>query len=224
MSPEEFQRELTAIGGVNPFGRPVLRVVDGRREEKWEGGGWVLKYPVITNRRQGFEYRDDEGRTQFVEDPADVPRGKLCVDAFRQDEHGEEVYIVERWRSAEFLASTGRFDDSLRRDEEGSELIRERPSEGHYDFMLRLQDKQARPLPLVPAALELVRALIADEQQHTPAERARLDEEFRLKQEGEMEAAKRERKNALWGFDPDDYRPVLTSAGHTRFEKKVRHV
>ena len=222
MTPEEFQAELARIGGTNPFGQPVLKLVDGRTEEKWEAGGWVLKYPVVTSRRQGFEYRDDEGRLQFVEDPKDVPPGKLCVDAYRQEERGEEVMIVERWRSAEFLARTGRFRD--RRDEDGSELLPELPSEGHYDFFVRLQRPDGTPHPADREALEMVEALWKYEHSTTLSERNRHAREA-FEAEGRERAAKvRGQWNDLWGFDPDDYRQVVTSAGRTKFEKKARHV
>src|SRR5688572_19569292 len=134
-----FAEELTRIGGTNDRGEPILRCVWGATAQVWEAGGWCLKYvtasPAVL---VGFEYVED-GTLVFVERLADVPLTIIAAPVYRSEEKGEERWIIERWRSPEFLATTGRF--TARHDPAtGEELIRELPTEGHYDFFMRLQN------------------------------------------------------------------------------------
>lgn len=41
LCPQEFQDELTRVGGTNPYGEPIFRVVWGSYTFRWAGGYWV---------------------------------------------------------------------------------------------------------------------------------------------------------------------------------------
>jgi hypothetical protein len=135
-------------------------------------------------------------------------------------EHGEEGFIIEQWRSPEFLAASGRFTDH-RRDTDGSEVIREMPSEGFYDYFLRVTDEQLRER--AGEALETVRAVWAF--QCLPLrEQNRLIDEHEEQVKKRRAKAERERRNKEWGFDPDDYVLVETSAGKQQYVKRKREI
>jgi hypothetical protein len=222
--PQEFIDGLTAIGGLNPFGQPMLRCVDGEREETWEAGGWHLKYTVLTPSRTVYEYRDGEGKPQLASGPDAVPAGRIFVQREHQDEVGEERLIIERWRSAEFLAKSGRFSELIRRDADGTELLRELPAEGHYDFFMRLQRQDGTPHPPDDAALEMVRALWKYEQSTTVAEREMHLREDRERKASAAEKANKERMNTLWGFDADSYQIIQGSDGHQKIVERKREI
>ena len=222
MNPSDFQRELTRIAGLNPFGLPVLRLVDGEKEVEWIAGCKRLKYPLTSIPRERHCYRDDEGNVRSVARVDDVPEEKFSWVEQTEDERGEERQIVERWRSAEFLAASGRFRQ--RRDDDGTELLPELPPEGHYDFFMRLQRPNGEPHPADEGALEMVRALWAYEHSTTLSERNQHAKDALEAEMKERDATIRKRKNDLWGFDPDEYVRVITSAGHQRFEKKAREI
>lgn len=188
MTPEEFNDELVRIAGRNGEGLPLLKLVDGRREQTWVAGGWKPKYVART---------DDDGT-----------------------EHGEEGYIIEQWRSPEFLAASGRFTDH-RHDADGSEVIREMPSEGHYDYFLRVSDEQLRDR--AGEALETVRQVWAF-QKLPLAEQNRLIDEHQERVKEARRKAGRKRRNDLWGFDPDDFVLVQNSAGHQQFVRRKREI
>lgn len=188
MTPQEFNTELLRIAGRNGDGQPLLKLVDGRREQVWVAGGWKLKYVGNT---------DEDGT-----------------------EHGEEGYVIEQWRSPEFLAASGRFTDN-RHDADGSEVIREMPSEGHYDYFLRLTDEQLRNR--AGEVLETVKAVWAV--QRLPLrEQNRLIDEHQERVRQARQKAERARRNNLWGFDPDDYVLVETSAGRQQYVRKPREI
>lgn len=188
MTPQEFNDELVRIAERNRDGGPMLRLVDGRREQTWVAGGWKLKYVGRT---------DEDGT-----------------------EHGEEGFIIEQWRSPEFLASVGRFT-AFRHDSDGSEVVREMPSEGHYDYFLRMSDEQLRDR--AGEFLETVRAVWA-------FQRLPLREQNRLIDEHEEEvkkrraAAEKKRLNDLWGFDMDSLVLVTNSAGKRQYVKRKREI
>lgn len=105
----EFQNALIEIAGLNPFGQPILRCVDGRTAQKWEAGEWHLRYlqeeqdiPV------GYEYQTEDGPT-FVKYLHEVPEGSIPVAKVKRVEYGQQFHFIERWRDPEFLKATGRF-------------------------------------------------------------------------------------------------------------------
>jgi hypothetical protein len=135
-------------------------------------------------------------------------------------EVGEDRYIVEIWRSPEFLAASGRFTDQ-RHDDDGSELIREMPSEGHYDYMLRVPREDFATKS--PAVLGVIKE-VWEFQRLTLSEQNRLIDEHREQVEEKRRKAARERRNAEWGFDPDDYQIIATSSGAPKVVRKAKEI
>jgi hypothetical protein len=135
-------------------------------------------------------------------------------------EVGQECVVVEIWRSPEFLAASGRFTEQ-RFDTDGSEIVRAMPSDGHYDYMLRV------PWPDVAnrAGEVLVTAqdIWAFQRLSLREQNALIDQhEQRVRTERAKRA--REARNNLWGYNPDEWRWVATSAGRLRHEKKGREI
>lgn len=155
----DFEESLALIGGLNPFGQPVLRRVWGGTAEKWEGGGWCLRYPASGKPDLGYEYRDENGDTQFTWRLDEVPNNAipLVVSRQRKSETGDEYHYIERWRSAEFLKSTGRF--TVIRDDEGDQVLPELPSQGHYDYFARLEKRDGSYHPADGEALMVIKAM-----------------------------------------------------------------
>jgi hypothetical protein len=107
---KEIQDELIRIADLNPQGEPnlVLR--------------WAVTYldpmlfdnlpkyfissgsPVLV----GHEYMDS-GRMVTVGKLEEVPANKISLPVYSTTHLGERKFIVERWRSPEFLKRTGRF-------------------------------------------------------------------------------------------------------------------
>lgn len=71
---EKWQRELTKLGGLNPFGEPNLRIVWGQTEQKWIRGRWRTKYR---------DYRWPVQVTQIPTRVGDNDQGKREVRAYR---------------------------------------------------------------------------------------------------------------------------------------------
>jgi DNA-directed RNA polymerase subunit RPC12/RpoP len=233
VTPDDFNKELERIAGTNLYGQPLLRLVDGRTEQAWVAGMMRFKYLGRT---------DEDGT-----------------------EHGEEGCIIEQWRSAEFLAATGRFPEArglttttvtfscrscgsvvphrpgseevdterecpacgskrvspVYEREEDFDLLPTLPAEGHYDYFLRVSDEQLRER--AGEVLETVRAVWAF--QCLPLrEQNRLIDEHEEQVRKRRAKAERERRNAEWGFDPDDYVLVTNSAGHQQFVRKRKEI
>jgi hypothetical protein len=188
MTPQEFSDELIRIAGRNGDGLPLLKLVDGRKEQAWTAGEWKLKYVGRT---------DEDGT-----------------------EHGEEGYIIEQWRSPEFLAASGRFT-THRHDTDGSEVIREMPSEGFYDYFLRLSDEQLRDR--AGEFLETVREVWAF-QKLPLREQNRLIDEHQERVRQARAAAEKKRRDDMWGFDLDQLVLVTNSAGRQQYVKRKREI
>jgi hypothetical protein len=104
-------KRLTEVGGLNPFGEPVLQLRWGvtyqdpqtlADEPKYL---YVVKEPTLI----GFEYKDN-GETKFVKKLEEVPAHVLIpVPKYNDVKLGERRWIVEQWRSAEFLQKSNRY-------------------------------------------------------------------------------------------------------------------
>jgi len=115
-----WEEELTRIGGLNPFGKPNLvwrwgaTYVDPMAED----GG--LKYWIgqTADTLQGFMYTDSaSGKEILVKRESEVPKSVLItVPKYGHIELGQRRIIIENWRSAEFLARTGRYSEETQRD------------------------------------------------------------------------------------------------------------
>jgi hypothetical protein len=137
-----FSDSLVSIAGTNPHGEPNLKLVWGVTHQDPMTTDDLPKYYVSTPEPTliGHQYREgDELRT--VTKLEEVPAGKISLPIYGTTKLGERRFIVERWRSPEDLARSGRYLDSVRFDAEtGAELLREFPRRGCYDFFLRLED------------------------------------------------------------------------------------
>lgn len=110
--------QLTRIGGLNPFKQPMLvwRWGATYRDPMAVDNG--LKY-WLCNREStlmGFEYTDPATQEKvFVKREAEVPSTVLiAVPKYTgQIQLGERRIIIEQWRSPEFLARSGRYQETM---------------------------------------------------------------------------------------------------------------
>lgn len=104
-------RRLEGIGGFNAYGKPNLELRWGvtyrdpmsvADEPKYL---YVVKEPVLI----GFEFTED-GQTRFVKKLEEVPSHVLIsVPKYNDVRLGERRWIVEQYRSPEFLKASGRY-------------------------------------------------------------------------------------------------------------------
>lgn len=80
-----------------------------------------------------------------------------CV--YQGKELGERRWIIEIWRSPEFLAKSGRYQLTTRQDADGTKLLKEIQSDGCYDYWLRLERANLTYHPLNQQALEICERL-----------------------------------------------------------------
>lgn len=106
-----FDKELIRIAGLNPFGQPMLQkrwavsYIDPMAETDEPKYLYVVKNPTLI----GFEFTD-EGGTRFVKRLEDVPPHVLIpVPKYNNPKLGERRWVIEVWRSAEFLARSDRY-------------------------------------------------------------------------------------------------------------------
>lgn len=106
--------EFVFIAGLNPFGKSMLRMVWGVTHLNENLFDDKPKYYLSSNDPVliGRGYRDDQGVFQAVEKVEDVPADKLYIPMYSETHLGERRFIVERWRSAEFLQASGRFQQT----------------------------------------------------------------------------------------------------------------
>src|SRR5205085_7819924 len=105
-----FQKSLVGIAGLNPFGEPNLTLRWGVTYRD----GMILddkpKYylfsrdPILI----GHRYRDNDEWCS-VKELASVPKDKISIPVYSEPHLGERRFIVEIWRSPEFLARSGRY-------------------------------------------------------------------------------------------------------------------
>ena len=147
--PQDFVEELTAIGGLNRFGQPNLRVVKGNeiRNDRAEDQK-LLKYHAGWSPLEvsGYSYVED-GETRFTLRLEDVPPTAMVWPSMNQEELGLLRYVIEKWTSPEELEEAGRF---TQRYAEGdiAPTLREFPREGIYDtyFIVNAADGSFKTL------------------------------------------------------------------------------
>lgn len=110
-----FDKELLRIAGTNPFGKPnlVRRWGVTHRDEMSTLDEpkylYVVKNPTLI----GFEFKDENGEQCFVKRLEDVPANVLIpVPKYNNPKLGERRWIIEVWRSAEFLARSDRYRET----------------------------------------------------------------------------------------------------------------
>jgi len=110
----EFQHELVRIADLNPFGEPNLVIRWGVAYEDPQMPDGKPKYYLSSNEPtlSGHQYRDDSGEMVTVKHLEDVPVHKLSLPLYSETHLGERRFIVEQWRSAEFLKRTGRYQQT----------------------------------------------------------------------------------------------------------------
>lgn len=143
-------------------------------------------------------------------------------------QYGERRFFVEIWRSPEFLARSGRYQAETRQDEDGTTLLKSLPSDGCYDYWLRLEkadivDGQLRGLIFHAPdrdALEVVEALWKFEQM-PQSRRDELERANRELERRQMIAAMRNRRNELWGFDITGHQPIIASDQSVKLVKRL---
>ena len=148
----------------------------------------------------------------------------IKYEDFREDDkqYGERRWIIEIWRSPEFLAKSGRYQETKDPDT-GETLLREVSPEGCYDYWLRLERANFTYHPPDNEALEVIKALW--EWESLPQnQRDALEQADRERERREMIAAQRKQENDLWGFDPADYSLIQTPDGHQRLVRKLIEV
>lgn len=112
---ERAQKELTRIGGLTPIGKPWLMLRWGASYTEPDArGNQRIKYwlantePVCT----GYYYRMDDGG--IVRVPHGylhiVPEDKIALPLYESEELGERRWIIEQWRTPEFIDKSGRND------------------------------------------------------------------------------------------------------------------
>jgi hypothetical protein len=114
---DEFQKALIGIAGLNPFGEPnlVIRWSVSYLDPQMPDGR--PKYYLSTNEPVlvACEFTEPEtGEKRRVKTVDEVPASVLITLPVYEETHlGERRFIVEVWRSAEFLARTGRYRDTF---------------------------------------------------------------------------------------------------------------
>lgn len=192
----EVQRELVRIAGLNPYGQPNLVIrwaVDYQDPMTTDD---YPKYYLSTNEQVlvGRGYRDDDGQFVTVEKIEDIPAGKLYFPIYSQTHLGERRFIVEVWRSPEFLERSGRYiEGNLRDPETGEILLRDFPRQGCYDYFYRIERADGTYHPPDGEALEGIRQLWA-KSQRSPKEK---DQEIRDARANEAKQAK-QRRREIW--------------------------
>jgi hypothetical protein len=76
---------------------------------------------------------------------------------------GERRWVIEIHRSPEFLAASQRYLTETRQDADGTKLLKSLPSEGVYDYWIRLERRDFSYHPPDNEALEAIKLLWAYE-------------------------------------------------------------
>ena len=125
----EWVKALTKLGGLNPFKKPMLRCIWGASHKDPMSVDGGLKYWVANKERtlEGFDFKCPvTGLDMFVKKMDDVPPAVLvAIPRYAEAcELGERRWIIEIWRSQEFLARSGRYqDDSVRDNGQSTDFV-----------------------------------------------------------------------------------------------------
>lgn len=107
-----FDDALIEIAGRNDFGEPMLVRRWGCSYRDPQNADGALKY-FLTNTAptlSGFEY-EDNGQAFRVKHLSDVPAHVLIpIPKYESHQLGERRWIIEQYRSAEFLKRSGRYE------------------------------------------------------------------------------------------------------------------
>lgn len=110
-----IQDRLIDTGRLNGFGNPNLRMVWGvtHLDEMLLDG--MPKYYLSTNDPvlTGHQWRDGNGNMAFASRLEDVPVTSLSLPVYSQTHLGERRFIIEIWRSPEFLKRSGRYQETF---------------------------------------------------------------------------------------------------------------
>lgn len=198
-----FSDQLIRLAGLNPHGEPNLALrwaVDYQDPMTTDD---YPKYYLSTNEQVliGRGYKDDSGQFVTVDKIEDIPAGKLYLPIYSQTHLGERRFIVEIWRSPEFLERSGRYVEGSRRDPETGEiLLREFPRQGCYDCFFRIERADRTYHPPDGEALEGIQQLWAKNLRSF----AEKDAELRRAREREAKESKKRRRE-IW--HPDNQQP-----------------
>lgn len=112
----KFTAKLTEMAGLNPFGRPVLRMVWGATALDEMAVGSHLKYWLANKEAElsHFEFTCPVTGMQLqVKTLEEVPKAVLIpIPKYKTVELGERRFIVEIWRSPSFLAASNRYTET----------------------------------------------------------------------------------------------------------------
>jgi len=149
--------------------------------------------------------------------------GNLKYLDFKHDgkELGERRWFIEIHRDPAFLQRSGRYQ--LRYDDDGTTLLKSIPSEGCWDYWLRLERANLTYHPPDAEALEVIRALWQWEQM-PQSQRDDLERADREQERRQLIEARRRQRNDLWGFDPDLFAPEIASDDSIRFVRRLTEI
>lgn len=140
---KDFEDELVRIGGINPHGQPVLRVVKGNEaisDRSYEKG--QLKYLCGHTPQDvsGYRYQID-GVWQFATNIDDLPENVFVLPAIERQPLGLLRYVIEKWWSPEELEKARRFRTRYGQGDLHPTL-REFPRQGLYEPYFIVENAQ----------------------------------------------------------------------------------
>jgi hypothetical protein len=171
-----FQDELVKIAGLNPHGKPILRLIWGGSEQQYRGHDregrdqYFPKYMLgFSERVVGYVYTNDKAQRCSVARIDQVPFGAFAQAVVVREYIGRQRFIVEKWASPEDLIRGKRFQQ--RHDPEtGALLIRSFPREGEYEWYFEIENADQTFKMPDGHDLEIIRDSWHYTQTHTQAE------------------------------------------------------
>lgn len=151
---------------MNRHGKPNLRLVWGGTalSEKSADKG-RLKYLCgrSPKKLKGYEYNDENGVRQFVEDINDAPRTAFTIPVMESQQLGLLRWVIEIWTSPESLEAAQRFRNRYLPGEI-SPILRKFPREGIYDTFFIVENLQEKFRPVDHDVLQVIAAMWKDRQ------------------------------------------------------------
>src|SRR5881396_1941615 len=93
--PEWFERELTAMAGLNPHGQPVLKVVWGGTEMSDKSHEARLKYSTgLHKEHKGWKYFEND-QWHFVTEIEGIDDSIMILPEVQMEELGLPRWIIE---------------------------------------------------------------------------------------------------------------------------------